>query len=254
MVDRRAASADEVRAHSALRSRRAKREPVLPLLHAPLLILRSRLELAAGNIDAADAAVAVTDHEQEGEPLVAAARVALARDDVELAGELLAPVLDGSVRVVYGRARVEAAVLQALTSTRAGDAERGRVWIEHALDMAEPEGMRGPFLDAAPGTAEPLRLAIRRGTAHRWLVAALLAVADGRAADRIPAPRARAPERTRTGRAPLSPHAHVESRDRFELFVSVNTVKTHLKSIYRKLGASHRREAVRRARELRLIA
>jgi len=38
-----------------------------------------------------------------------------------------------------------------------------------------------------------------------------------------------------------------------ELFVSVNTVKTHLKSIYRKLGVSDRREAVRLARELRLV-
>jgi LuxR family maltose regulon positive regulatory protein len=39
-----------------------------------------------------------------------------------------------------------------------------------------------------------------------------------------------------------------------ELFVSVNTVKTHLRSIYRKLGAADRREAVLRARELQLLA
>ena len=38
-----------------------------------------------------------------------------------------------------------------------------------------------------------------------------------------------------------------------ELFVSVNTVKTHVKSIYRKLEVSSRREAVARARQLRLI-
>jgi LuxR family maltose regulon positive regulatory protein len=38
-----------------------------------------------------------------------------------------------------------------------------------------------------------------------------------------------------------------------ELFVSVNTVKTHLKSIYRKLDTSNRRETVERARDLRLI-
>jgi LuxR family maltose regulon positive regulatory protein len=37
------------------------------------------------------------------------------------------------------------------------------------------------------------------------------------------------------------------------MFISVNTVKTHLRSIYRKLQASHRREAVRRARQLELI-
>jgi LuxR family maltose regulon positive regulatory protein len=39
-----------------------------------------------------------------------------------------------------------------------------------------------------------------------------------------------------------------------ELFVSVNTVKTHLKSIYRKLDVPDRREAVRRARDLELLA
>ena len=36
--------------------------------------------------------------------------------------------------------------------------------------------------------------------------------------------------------------------------MSVNTVKTHLKSIYRKLDVTDRREAVRRARELELLA
>ncbi len=38
-----------------------------------------------------------------------------------------------------------------------------------------------------------------------------------------------------------------------ELFVSVNTVKAHLKRIYRKLGVVSRREAVRRAHELGMI-
>jgi ATP/maltotriose-dependent transcriptional regulator MalT len=38
-----------------------------------------------------------------------------------------------------------------------------------------------------------------------------------------------------------------------ELFVSLNTVKTHTKAIYRKLGASSREDAVRRGREARLI-
>jgi len=35
--------------------------------------------------------------------------------------------------------------------------------------------------------------------------------------------------------------------------VSVNTVKTHVRSIYRKLDATRRRDAVRRARDLHLL-
>lgn len=37
------------------------------------------------------------------------------------------------------------------------------------------------------------------------------------------------------------------------MYISVNTVKTHLKSIYRKLAATHRGEAVRNARRLGLL-
>ena len=38
-----------------------------------------------------------------------------------------------------------------------------------------------------------------------------------------------------------------------ELTVSVNTVKTHLKAVYRKLGVTRRRDALARARQLGLI-
>jgi LuxR family transcriptional regulator, maltose regulon positive regulatory protein len=38
-----------------------------------------------------------------------------------------------------------------------------------------------------------------------------------------------------------------------ELYVSVNTVKTHIKSIYRKLDTNRRWDAVKRARQLRLL-
>ena len=39
-----------------------------------------------------------------------------------------------------------------------------------------------------------------------------------------------------------------------ELYVSVNTVNTHIRNIYAKLGARDRSSAVKRARELRLLS
>jgi len=38
-----------------------------------------------------------------------------------------------------------------------------------------------------------------------------------------------------------------------QLLVSVNTVKTHLKAVYRKLGVARRREAVLRAKQLEIL-
>jgi LuxR family maltose regulon positive regulatory protein len=39
-----------------------------------------------------------------------------------------------------------------------------------------------------------------------------------------------------------------------ELYVSINTVSTHIRNVYSKLGARDRSSAVRRARELRLLS
>jgi LuxR family maltose regulon positive regulatory protein len=248
-------STEEVRAHLGAIWGSGGADPDLPLLRAPLRILRSRLDLAAGDLESAAAGLD-GDGAEQAEMLVAAARVALARDEVEQASSLLRRVRDGAVPTEYGRTQVEAAVLLALASERAGDDEGARVSIEHALDLAEPEGMRGPFLDASPGIAGPLRLAIRRGTGHRWLVAALLSVADGTTNETASLPHELLEPLSDREQVVLRYLPTLMSNPEIagELFVSVNTVKTHLKSIYRKLGVAHRRDAVRRARELRLIA
>jgi len=38
-----------------------------------------------------------------------------------------------------------------------------------------------------------------------------------------------------------------------DLYVTINTIKAHQRSIYRKLGVDSRRDAVDRARELNLL-
>jgi len=156
----------------------------------------------------------------------------------------------------YARATekgVRSAVRRAVACELDGEGGAAREWIEQALELAEPELIRRPFIEAGPTVAVLLHRTIRAGTAHRWLAGNLLAVIDAESAgSRV----------TRLGDSlsdkervvlrylpTMMPNREIAA----ELFVSVNTVKTHLKSIYRKLDTSSRRETVERARELRLI-
>ncbi|MFI5965814.1 LuxR C-terminal-related transcriptional regulator [Streptomyces asoensis] len=263
----------------------AESHPALrdPVMEAGRALATARLELARGNPRAALKAVeravpAAVDspwaagqtalvvsaaHLAEGRPetavdvlrtvseeqpayVVGAARAELAAGRPEAAMELL-----DSVRP-EGRAgpavTVRATLVRAQAANEAGDTATAHRLVALALREARRDGLRRPFLEAGP-----------------WIRPVLDAVS----------PRVPAGERPDTGGRPASGPPQfmiVEELSGRELdvlrrlaltmsteeiaadlYVSVNTVKTHLKSAYRKLAVNRRNEAVRRARELDLL-
>jgi LuxR family maltose regulon positive regulatory protein len=232
----------------------------------------ARLELAALDLEEDDAELpglvrplvgvcrlqleddpAATEAQSQPELQVALARRKLAEHQLGEAAALLDTVL--GERTAPKATLVEAAVLRSIAAERGGNENDARTSVELALELAESDAIRRPFTSGGPEVPAILRRTIRHGTAHRWLAGSLLAAAEGR--------EARDGHRARELLEPLSVRETVVLRYlptllsnqeiAGELFVSVNTVKTHLKSIYRKLGVSDRREAVKLARELRLV-
>lgn len=124
--------------------------------------------------------------------------------------------------------------------------------LEAALELARAEGLRRPFLDAPARMRDLLRdhAGLRDGGAP--LVAELLAELPAARAPGAPQPRESLSERERAVLR-LMPTILANSEIASELFVSVNTVKTHVRSIYRKLDVGSRRDAVARAREVGLL-
>jgi LuxR family transcriptional regulator, maltose regulon positive regulatory protein len=121
------------------------------------------------------------------------------------------------------------------------------------LQVAEPEGYRQVFWNLG-GEVRALLLRQReRGTAHPQLLTELL---DRTAADD---PSTLSPQVALV--APLTEREQVvlgfldsdlsTRQIADELYVSVNTVRSQVRSIYRKLDASRRDDAVRRARHLK---
>ena len=191
-----------------------------------------------------------------GETRIAEASLRLAQDDPTAAAAALAPVIDGSVVMPNAHLwDVQAFLLQAIASDALGDASAARRALEQALDRAAPESLLFPFLyDPAPELLDRHR---RHGTAHADLITEILNVLAGQK----PGSPSAGPQRLR------EPLSHAEARVlRYlptklsapeiadELYLSVNTVKTHMRHLYDKLGAHRRHEAVEQARALGLLA
>jgi LuxR family transcriptional regulator, maltose regulon positive regulatory protein len=140
---------------------------------------------------------------------------------------------------------VEAEALAALGKE---DAHRA---LETALAAAEPDGLWGPFLSAGPGLTDLLKLHLRHGTSHPAAVTQLL----GRISE-VQQPRATAWGEQLTDRERVILRYLATNLTNTEIadaeFISVHTAKTHIAHIYRKLGVSNRRSAIRRAAELDL--
>ena len=227
----------------------------------PLHASVARLHLRLGDLDAAERWV--SDHGLDARDdlsylreyeHVTLAEVLLARprgrDDAQASTDavgLLQRLLDAAVTGGREATAIDVLVLQALA---AADAEA----LGRAVAMAEPERVVRPVIRHGAALVPMLE-----ATAGSSPYAATLLLAVRPAADTEP---------TGVGTAamvdPLSPRElevlRLLASDLAgpeiarHLFLSLNTVRTHTKSIYTKLDVTSRRAAVRRGRDLGLLA
>lgn len=130
----------------------------------------------------------------------------------------------------------------ALIEHETGDVRRSHTLLERSLNAAVPEGIRQPYQVDDDRFRELLAAHASAGTAHAEFVASCIV-------ESAPAPDAgtrgaalSAREREIFGYLCTTMTAEEIAS---ALFVSVNTIRTHQRAIYRKLGVSSRREAVR---------
>jgi LuxR family maltose regulon positive regulatory protein len=210
-----------------------------------------------GDTERAEKALAEADDQErdDGYMRLALAMVRLAQDD-PLAAAALArsastdEALAGPDRV-WG---VQAVLLEAIACDALGDAGAAERALERALDLAEPDSILLPFL--LRPTPELLQRHHRRRTAHAGLVSDILdALAGSKPSRRGELERLREPLTESEVRVlRYLPTNLSQPEIAAELSLSVNTVNTHIRHLYAKLGAHRRGEAVARARDLGLLA
>jgi LuxR family transcriptional regulator, maltose regulon positive regulatory protein len=241
-------------AHSVARARSGW--PVPAWLDQQLSLVQSLAYAAGGDIPAALAAAGRAGRDDSPEAVVTLARAWAAAGDAQNATRALAPAL-ATGSEAPDRMRLQAWLVDARLGYDRGDRARGRRSLASALRLAEPEQLRlpfvlergwiGPELRRDPGLAHP----------HRCLLAPALRQ------DQPPAPRGAADQTPILAAEPLTERErevlrHVSgmlstAEIATEMHISTHTVKTHLRNICRKLAATRRGEAVRRARQLELI-
>jgi LuxR family transcriptional regulator, maltose regulon positive regulatory protein len=276
-----------------------------PPVH-PIHATRARVLTASGDVDAAlawahDRRLDVNDdltylNEYEH---VTLAKVLLARhrvtgDSAPLrdAGTLLDRLLAAAEAGSRNGTVIEVEVVRALTYHAAGREDIALAAIQHAVDLAEPEGWVRFLIDAGPELDELLATLVERRPSSRYVRTLLRSRVGGAG----PAAHAIAPAvsagsgRDLAGRQVLDaatagvavPISHAGQAapeslmdplsDREldvlrllgsdldgpaiarELIVSLNTVRTHTKHIYTKLGVNNHRAAISRAHQLGLLA
>ena len=194
------------------------------------------------------------DDRNAGEYREILAMLEFADGNAEAALGVLAPTLDGSAPVHRSVVVVRSLIHAALAHDAVGDTRAAEDAVERALDLAEEDELILPF--AHTPSRELLARHPRHRTRHGALIADILDVMTERAPEAEPnrvaldAESLSAAELRVLSYLPTNlPAAGIAS----EIYLSVHTVKTHMRHIYAKLGAHSRVDAVERAREFGLI-
>jgi LuxR family maltose regulon positive regulatory protein len=213
-----------------------------------------RLLISGGQLDRARALLGQNIAGQRpAHLLVAQAELQLADGDPSGALETLAPAVSCSAAGFLDQ-WLQAQVLSAVVLNQLGEEAAAWQRLEEALNLAEPEGYRQPFLQIGLPARTLISRHTTRRSKHRTFVNDLLACF----------PLSVPPSARKTSSSEALTDREIDVlrclREMMtapeiaaELFLSVNTVKAHLKHIYRKLGVSSRRQAVARGSELGLV-
>lgn len=258
-IDSAASAADGLLKLSLCEAAIAGSESLAPGFERAAELIKARVLIAADQLEHAD--VLLDEASRRGPPppqlLVLSAKLALKREHPELALATLERVTGGSgfdagvVVAVHPSLLVEAWLLTALANESLGRGEDSAHALEHSLALAERAPFRAAFLDQAANIQRLLESHLLSSSRHPALVEVLLDAT------------ARRPD---LGTSPAQPLTESEQRVlRYlptmlsnaeigaEMYVSRNTIKTHLRNIYRKLDVDSRSHAVERARSLGML-
>ncbi|MDJ0395410.1 LuxR C-terminal-related transcriptional regulator [Rhodococcus sp. G-MC3] len=228
--------------------------PALPALEGLLAPMVQRGYLTSGEIHRASELVDVTARRlgRVGEVCLLAAEIHRHHRRFDAADAELSGILDGTRRCVSPVTLIRALLASASVAANRMHSVRAFEMVTQALARAAPESILLPFGEASGSVREILAHNHGRfGTLEAFADRARAAVPpEGREVD----PRA---SNTLTRRElellKELPSWRTAEQIAADHFVSVNTVKTHLRGIYRKLEVRSRRHAIEVAHELGLL-
>jgi LuxR family transcriptional regulator, maltose regulon positive regulatory protein len=223
------------------------------LLERWLGLAEAELHLAEGDAEAALRQLVVRDEETAigDQERACQGRALILHGKPEIAEKVVAPVRD---LATDRGAEVEAWLVTAFAADAAREDRRATASVQRAIALADEEGFRRPFtLFDRERMSRLVSHAITPnapGTSFANQILADLSYGAGRMDTGLAEPLTDRELMVLEHLPSMSSNAEIAE----EMYVSVNTIKAHLKSLYRKLEVSSRRAAVRRARELNLFA
>ena len=221
-----------------------------PLIAGWLAATQARLGMTEKASQTLDEFSGNPDH--KGATHNARAVICMAVGDPDAALDALRELEDDDIPVFT---LVETHLLAGLAHLSLGDRNAAAAAAELALAAAEPDRLLFSF--AMTESAELVDMIRRHETAHGALLADILDLLRDGAAPSTDAQRSTAAEELSPSELRVLrylPTNLTRPEIARELYVSVNTVNTHIRNIYAKLGANDRSTAVQQARELRLLS
>ena len=245
-------------AHEAIQKAKQAASGLSPWFGAHMAAHEARLWLAQGNLTPASHWAQESGLSADDEPSYqsmdeysALARLLMAQGRLDEASRLLTRLVEVTEAAGAMGFVIESLVLRALALQAQGKEDEALAALERALALGEPEGYVRTFIDEGSQMGQLLRRAVVQGLTPDYASKLLAALEEEAATDPTPLVEPLSPRETEVLRLLTTHLSHAEMAE--ELVVSVHTVRSHVKSIYSKLHAHSRMEAVERARELGLL-